>query len=71
MATKTSRQVRLHGKYRSGNGRNGNNGKEVPWLNISGHWLTEAGFNIGNFVEIHVQERQLIINCVNHGDTRD
>lgn len=38
-------------------------GKEVPWLNISGVWLHQAGFSIGDCVEIKVDRKKLIITC--------
>jgi toxic protein SymE len=36
--------------------------KVVPWLSVSGIWLAQAGFNVGDHVEILVSENQLIIN---------
>ena len=42
--------------------------KEVPWLTISGNWLSRIGFNIGNVVEIISAENQLIIKKCSHGN---
>ena len=38
--------------------------KEVPWLTISGNWLSKIGFSIGSSVEITTAENQLIIKKV-------
>ncbi len=59
MTTKTSRLVKLQGKYRPM--ENGRYYKEVPWLTISGVWLEQAGFNAGQHVEIKIENNQLII----------
>lgn len=58
----STRTVKLHGKYRALT-RNWNYspGKEVPWLNVSGVWLKELGFNIGDTVRITTREKLLII----------
>ena len=34
---------------------------EVPWLNLSGQWLTKAGFNIGDEISIIVKHNYLRI----------
>lgn len=38
-----------------------NSGREVPWLNVSGLWLAELGFNIGDMVRITARDQLLII----------
>jgi toxic protein SymE len=35
--------------------------KNVPWLNVSGVWLEQAGFRIGDRVQITIEQNQLII----------
>jgi len=35
--------------------------REVPWLNVSGVWLEQAGFSIGDRVNIKVGRKRLII----------
>lgn len=52
MATKNSKQVKLHGRNRPCQGSMSGN-KDVPWLNVSGVWLEELGFNIGDTVTHH------------------
>jgi hypothetical protein len=59
LTTKTSRRVKLQGKYRPTESGSGN--KEVPWLTISGVWLEAAGFKAGQHVEINIERNQLII----------
>lgn len=60
MRTKTSRLVKLQGKYRPlSNEWNGT--RIIPWLNVSGLWLEQAGFRPGHQVEIMVMNNQLII----------
>lgn len=70
MANKTTRQVKLHGKYReSKQGWRHEAGKEVPRLNVSGQWLEQAGFKIGDHVRIAIEQNTLIItNQQSHGD---
>ncbi|MCT1526960.1 type I toxin-antitoxin system SymE family toxin [Sphingobacterium hotanense] len=46
-------------------------GKEVPGLNVSGVWLEQAGFNVGDKIKITIAKNQLIINNVGNGDKRD
>ena len=60
MATKTNRRVKLQGKYRA-TARGWIGEKQVPWLNISGIWLEQAGFRTGQQVEIRIGYNQLII----------
>jgi hypothetical protein len=45
--------------------------KVVPWLSVSGVWLAQAGFNVGDQVEITVSENQLVINTLSDGDQRN
>ena len=35
--------------------------KSLPWLNVSGVWLEEAGFHIGDRLQISVAQGQLVI----------
>jgi toxic protein SymE len=69
MAKQTGkRRARLHGKYRSLQ-QGWPSGKYVPWLNVNGVWLEQAGFKVGDAVEITVTDRMLIIkNTAVHGD---
>lgn len=57
MAEHKSRQVKLQPKHRSLNGGN----KNVPWLNVSGVWLEELGFKVGDVVRISTRDKLLII----------
>jgi len=63
MAKQTDkRTVKLHSKYRAlTRSWNYSPGKTVPWLNVSGLWLKNAGFNIGDRVSITTREKLLII----------
>ncbi len=73
MANERIRKVKLHGKYRALTGHWGYSpGKEVPWLNVSGLWLAQAGFKVGDAVEITVEQNTLTIkNCSAHGNKAD
>lgn len=69
MNLKKTRQAKLHGKYRSLQG-SWPTGKYVPWLNVNGVWLEQAGFKVGDAVEITVENGMLIIkNLSVHGTT--
>jgi len=35
--------------------------KNFPWLNLAGHWLEDAGFEIGEYCEIKVSKNKLIV----------
>lgn len=35
--------------------------KMVPWVNLSGCWLEEAGFEIGDAIAIIVDKNKLVI----------
>lgn len=62
MQTKSTRQVKLYGKYRPSRAWGYHHpGKNVPWLNLSGVWLEQAGFYIDDPIEITVSKNQLII----------
>ena len=61
MQQKPIRQVKLYGKYRAQRYWHEGPGKIVPWLNVSGRWLEEAGFHIDDPIEIVVSKQQLII----------
>ena len=39
-------------------------GDEVtkPWINLNAKWLAEAGFNVGDQIDITVAENVLVIN---------
>ena len=54
-----TRQVKLYSKYRSL--RTSWEDKVVPWLNVSGVWLQQAGFKPGDRVEITIGHNELII----------
>lgn len=57
---KHTRLVKLYGKYRP-DSNHWNGGRDVPWLNISGLWLEQAGFKVGDQLEITVGSRVLKI----------
>ncbi len=38
--------------------------KAVPWIVISGVWLSKAGFDIGDFVAVIVQDNSLLIKVI-------
>lgn len=57
MAERSVRRVKLHSKYRRAQaGFFEAMGKPVPWLNVSGVWLEQAGFRIGDQVKITVKQ---------------
>ena len=37
------------------------NNKSIPWLNIKGQWLEQAGFNIHSPIKIRVMNGCLVI----------
>jgi len=68
MSKMNIRQIKLQGKYQPRQTA-WNGTREVPWLNVSGLWLEQAGFKAGDRVEITVTENTLVItNCTGNGD---
>ena len=57
------KHAKLHGKHRSSSYRS-SVGRNLPWLNLSGLWLEQAGFPIGQPIEISVENRKLTINAL-------
>lgn len=54
---KKTKQIKLQPKHREQSGGQ----KIVPWLNVSGVWLEELGFKVGDMVSITTREKLLII----------
>lgn len=71
MTKETIRKVKLQSKYRQLRGGWGNNTeKEIPWLNVSGVWLEQAGFKAGDHIEITIENNMLTIkNLASDGNT--
>ena len=55
MGKQASRQLKVYGLNRS------TDNKEVPQLRISGVWVEELGFKVGETVNITTRDRLLII----------
>jgi len=55
MAKKALRQLKVYGLNRS------SDNKEVPQLRISGVWIEQLGFKVGDTVSITTRDRLLII----------
>ncbi|WP_119081114.1 SymE family type I addiction module toxin [Chitinophaga alhagiae] len=54
-----------------GHPRDGYRYKNLPWLNVSAVWLEQAGFHIGDQLEITVSDGYLEIkNLSTDGDQR-
>lgn len=74
MVKKSIRRAKLHYRTRRTDGGWGIPDKYriIPWLNISGLWLEEAGFKVGDAIEIRVEQNTLTIkNCAIDGNKRD
>lgn len=57
MAKTGNKQIKLQPRYREAS-----NGQQiVPWLTVSGIWLEELGFKVGDTVRIITREKLLII----------
>lgn len=67
-ANKSIRRGKLHGQYRALS-NHWNGGRNLPWLNVSGLWLEEAGFRVGDPIEIKVSNGKLIIKKASDGDS--
>ncbi len=38
--------------------------RKIPWINLRGHWLQHAGFDIGAKYQITIKDKQLILTVV-------
>lgn len=56
MTKKSSRQLKVYSLNRYN--------KEVPELRLSGTWIAQLGFKVGEMVNITVREKLLIIELV-------
>lgn len=65
MGTGKTKQIKLQPKHRELSCGQ----KIVPWLNVSGVWLEELGFKVGDTVSITTREKLLIIEPL-EGETR-
>ena len=63
MANKLIRKGKLHGRYQELS-NHWNRGRNVPWLNIRGLWLERAGFQVGDPIEITVENGVLTVKKV-------
>lgn len=54
---KKVKQIKLQPRYRDASCDR----RIVPWLNVSGVWLEELGFKVGDVVNITTREKLLII----------
>lgn len=64
MGTKSIRYCKLHGRSQEVNklypdGRSGY--RYVPWLRIGGLWMEKFGFNVGDPIEITVDNGTMVI----------
>ncbi|WP_394772661.1 SymE family type I addiction module toxin [Flavobacterium sp.] len=57
MAVRNPKEVKLQSKHRVLT----YGYKTVPWLSVSGVWLEEMGFKVGDTVNIIIREKLLII----------
>ncbi|MEP7094752.1 MAG: SymE family type I addiction module toxin [Flavobacterium sp.] len=60
MAVRNPKQIKLQPKHRELSRGH----KIVPWLSVSGVWLEELGFKVGDTVNIIIREKLLIIEPV-------
>jgi toxic protein SymE len=60
------RKAKLHCKNANRDTKN----IDVPWLNLSGLWLAEAGFDIGDEIDISVAKNTLTIRLAGKAPKR-
>ncbi|PSL17789.1 SymE family type I addiction module toxin [Chitinophaga ginsengisoli] len=68
MANKALRRGKLHGRYQTLS-KHWHGGRNVPWLNVRGLWLEEAGFNVGDPIDIIVGKGKLIVKKAYDGNS--
>ena len=68
MANKALRRGKMHGQYQAVS-NHWNRGRNVPWLNVRGLWLEEAGFNVGDPIDIIVGKGKLIVKKAYDGNS--
>jgi hypothetical protein len=65
--TKQSKKVKMAARWRKG----GNGYELVPWLTLSGKWLGENGFEIGEILKVTCRERLLVIEVAEDEEALD
>lgn len=60
MPIKTNRNVLIHYKSVPRTGDH----IRVPWVNLSGHWLSQAGFKIGDRISVTIGKDSLRIKKI-------
>ena len=58
------RYMRVHG-YGTYHGTNGME-MDKPQINLNAKWLAEAGFNVGERIDVEVRENELVIRKLVH-----
>lgn len=64
MAQQIARRLKVYGTHRSADN------KEVPELRLTGIWVEQLGFKVGDLVNITTRDRLLIIELV-EGEARE
>lgn len=54
----------IHYEYRAKTQSPCSMGRAVPWINIKGHWLREAGFEIDAPVKVRVMDGCLVLTLM-------
>ncbi|MHB8061187.1 MAG: SymE family type I addiction module toxin [Ruminiclostridium sp.] len=44
------------------------NSKQVPFIRLSGKWLQEQGFNIGDRIHVRIKRGKILIKVINHAN---
>ena len=66
-SNKAIRKGKIYGRHRKMPAHR-NGGRDVAWLTVAGIWLEQAGFNVGDVIEIEVAAGQLVIKKQPDGD---
>lgn len=65
MSKKETRQLKIYSLNRS------SDNKEVPQLRISGIWIEELGFKVGDTISITTRDRLLIIEPLQVAESKE
>ena len=53
----------IHYEYRTKEQSSHSGARSVPWIQMKGHWLRQAGFEIGTPIKIRVMDGCLVLTA--------
>jgi len=55
--------TQIHYEYRTKDQSPGSGSRSVPWIQMKGHWLRQAGFEINTQIKVRVMDGCLVLTA--------